>query len=118
MARLLARAGATHLTKTAFKIGVSILCFVVVCGVLFGVLRWSRRRRLRQEQRFAEKFDHARPESVTNSYRVLLLADGGASEPVQTQDKRGLFQKLFARKGYQWADSRATMELTEDELRM
>ena len=104
--------------KTAFKIGISILCFVVVCGVLFGVLRWSMRRRLRQERRFAEKFDHARPGGVTNSYRVLLLANGGANEHVKTQDKRGFLQKLFARKGYQWADSGATMELTEDELRM
>ena len=105
-------------TKTAFKIGVSILGFVVVCGVLFGVLRWSMRRRLRQERRFAEKFDHARPGGVTNSYRVLLLANGGANERIKTQDKRGFFQKLFARKGYQWADSGAAIELTEDELRM
>ena len=104
--------------KTALKIGVSILCFIVVCGVLFAVLRWSMRRRLRQERRFAEKFDHAGLGSATNSYRVLLLANGGANKHVKTQDKRGLFQRLFARKGYHSADNGATMELTEDELRM
>lgn len=104
--------------KTALKIGVSILCFVVVCGVLFAVLRWSMRRRLRQERRFAEKSDHAGLGSAANSYRVLLLANGGANKHVKTQDKRGLFQRLFARKGYHPADNGATMELTEDELRM
>jgi hypothetical protein len=104
--------------KTALKIGISILCFVVVCGVLFGVLWWSMRRRLRRERRFAEKFDHARLGSVTNSYRVLLLANEGTNKHVKTQDKRGLFQRLFARKGYHQAGNGAAMELTEDELRM
>ena len=104
--------------KTALKIGVSILCFVVVCGVLFAVLRWSMRRRLRQERGFVEKFDHAGLGSVANSYRVLLLANGGANKHVKTQDKRGFFQRLFARQGYHSADNGATMELTEDDLRM
>jgi len=105
-------------TKTALKIGISILCFVVVCGVLFGVLWWSMRRRLRREQRFAGKFDHAQPGTATNSYRGLLLKNEGNNKHVKTQDKRGLFQRLFARKGYHPASNGVTMELTEDELRM
>jgi len=105
--------------KTALKIGISVLCFVVVCGVLFVVLRWSMRRRLRRERRFVEKFDHARLGSAANSYRVLLLANEGINERAKTEDKGGFFQRLFARKGgYRPADNGATMELTEDELRM
>lgn len=102
--------------KTALKIGISILCFVVVCGALFGVLWWSMRRRLRKERRFAEKFDHARLGS--NSHRALLLANGRTNERVKTKDKGGFFQRLFAGKGYRPADNGAAIELTEDELRM
>jgi hypothetical protein len=99
--------------KTALKIGISILCFVVVCGVLFVVVSWSMSRRLRRE-----KLDHARLGNATNSYRVLLLANGGTNEHVKTKDEGGFFQWLFARKGYHAADNGAAMELTEDELRM
>lgn len=104
--------------KTALKIGIGVLCFVVGCGVLFGLLWWCTRRRLRQEQRLAKKIDHTRLGSGSNSYRVLLLAGEEANKRVQTQDKRGFFERLFARKGYHQPNNGEEMELTEDELRM
>ena len=104
--------------NTALKIGVGILIFVVVCGALCGVLRWTMRRRLRQEQRHAKTFERARLGGSGNSYRVLLLADEGTSNRVRTQDKRGFFERLFARKGYHQAGKGESTEPTEDELRM
>ena len=104
--------------KTALKIGIGVLCFVVVCGVLFGMLRCSMRRRLRQEQRLAKELEHARLGSGSNSYRVLLLVDEGTDKHVKTQDKRGFFERLFARNGYRRAGNGEATELTEDELRM
>ena len=104
--------------KTALKIGIGVLCFVVGCGVLFGLLWGWTRQRLRQEQRLAKKNEHARLGSGSNSYRVLLLAGEEANSRVQTQDKRGFFERLFARKGYHQPNYGEEMELTEDELRM
>lgn len=104
--------------KTALKIGIGILSFVVVCGALFGMLWCRMRRRLRREQRNAKTFEHARLGSGSNSYRVLLLADEGTGRHVKTQDKRGFFERLFARKGYHRAGKGEAKEPTEDELRM
>lgn len=104
--------------KTALKIGIGVLCFVVGCVVLFVLLWYSRSRRLRQERQLAKKFEPARLGGASNSYRVLLLAGETADKHVKTQDKRGFLERLFARKGYHQAGNGGAMELTEDELRM
>jgi hypothetical protein len=103
---------------TALKIGIGVLGFVVACGLLFGMLRCSMRRRLRRDQRLAEKFGHARLGSGSNVHRVLLLADEASNKQVKTQDKRGFFERLFGRRGYHQAGNSEPLELTEDELRM